>query len=280
MGEGGWCDSTLSIRGCLHIQQDLNYQTDRLDCVTLVNMTLALIGSRNLLEFKQNLFKIAYGANQFSNGFYSDDELSYRNRNNFISASFNLINQQEKRLEDVTSRGVFTHISKRAGAAIDIAKWFAFQDRPNVIASHVRVLKDSYGDQMADKVSSPEYTDAFSPQFVTIQYIPKNFLVKKVSLPKNRIIYPPDEKKSIKYKHLLFLKLSETVTVGILQVKIYKLLLAQVSMFLIWLYCISINFLLRRLSINRYAVNLITSIKHFVALLLKSAIVGEAVIKL
>ena len=179
MGEGNWCDIQFSTTGCPHIQQDLVYRTDSFDCTTLVNVALALIGSKDLSDFNRNIFQVSYGANQFSKG-YPTQELSYRNRDNFISASFNPINQANHRLEDVTAKFPFFHLlAKQTQATITRPKWFATQAKSDVIANHVRVLNASTGDAMAEKLSDPNNFDAFPDQIATIDYIPKEILAKK-----------------------------------------------------------------------------------------------------
>jgi|GEM_PF-576259 len=194
MGEGDWCNNNFNVRGCPHTQQDPIYRTDVLDCVTLVNIAMGLINSHTLAEFNNNIFHIAYGANQWSNK-YPANEVSYRNCDNFVSGSFNPINQKNKRLEDVTAHGVFSNLVKQTQATITRAKWFAFQAEPDVIASHVRVLEDKDGNAMADKLSDPDNFNAFPSQPVTIQYIPKNILVNKVTLSSQHTIYIADESK-------------------------------------------------------------------------------------
>lgn len=189
MGEGNWCDIQLSSTGCSHIQQDLVYRTDAFNCVTLVNLALALVGSQNLTNFNRNITQISYGANQFSKN-YPTQELSYRNRDNFISASFNPINNANHRLEDVTEKLPFFHlVAKQTQATITRPKWFATQAQPSVISNYVRVLNASVGNAMADKLGDSSNFDAFPDQIVTIDYIPKEILARKSGDNK----YIPDE---------------------------------------------------------------------------------------
>ena len=194
MGEGDWRNNNFNVRGYPHIQQDPIYRTDVLDCVTLVNIAMGLINSHTLAEFNNNIFQIAYGANQWSNK-YPINEISYRNRDNFVSGSFNPINQKNKRLADTTAHGIFSNLVKQTQAAITRAKWFSFQAEPDAIANHVRVLEDKKGDAMADRLSDPDNFNAFPSQSVAIQYIPKNILAKKVSLSSHHTIYIADESK-------------------------------------------------------------------------------------
>lgn len=185
LGEGDWCSASLQQKGCIHIQQDPIYRSDGFNCVTLVNFIMALIKADNLTEFNHNIVNIAYGADQFmSYRTHPTDTIAYYNRNNFTSADFNPVNQQNNRLVDIYNNKKWRQLfkMKKTSTIITRGRWFAFQAKPDVIQSNVRVLPRyaTQGSKMVDKFST-HYGAAYGPERVAIGYIPKSVLVTKNS---------------------------------------------------------------------------------------------------
>jgi hypothetical protein len=177
MGEGNWCGTNFSKTGCKHIQQDLTYRTDSLDCFTLVQLVLALVNTNNLATFQQRLLRIDYGADTIAG--MSGKAITYYNRNNFTSADFNPVNQKRGIIKDVTNTGVFKPYVKQTSAMIDRAKWFLYKARHYKLKKNVRVLRSQTGKSMVRRLED-HYASFYKPEKVSINYIPKQVLVKKV----------------------------------------------------------------------------------------------------
>lgn len=187
MGEGDWQpESSVYQPGATHIKQDPVYRLDGLDCQTLVQMTMALLYSSNLAEFDQTIIKVAYGAagNPFG------EVIHYYNRNNFVDADWNPINQQNGFLTDVTSQGNLAPYSETTSVDITRQNWFLFQQKN--LATNVRVLNDAYGLPMANRFMQT-YSELNFPRFglehVSIAYIPK----EKLALQQSTGSYQPDQ---------------------------------------------------------------------------------------
>jgi len=190
-GEGDWCEARFIHHGCPHIQQDPIYRVDGFNCYTLVTFVMSLIRAHQLDEFRQHIFDIGYGANRLTSR-YPANELSYRNRNHFISHSFNFINHITHRLKDVTDEGIFSDQVKSVHANIQIGAWFAMQARPDRVAHYVRVKNKLNAALMAHQLGDPNYVSAFTDRSVTIRYIPKSFFVKKMIYESGKIAYVPN----------------------------------------------------------------------------------------
>ncbi|PNT89218.1 N-acetylmuramoyl-L-alanine amidase-like domain-containing protein [Coxiella burnetii] len=186
-GEGDWC--TLTQRGCAHIQQDPLYRTDQFDCQTWVQTALALINARNINDYEKNILAIEYGAAH-------TDSIRYYNRNNFISSDFNPVNQASGLLKDVTNKGVFSSYARKTNALINRQKWFAYQAKPNLIGENVRVIRNADGLVMYHRLKNkyPAPFHVFSPETVTIAYVPKETFVKKSVDSKGTVRYQPNLK--------------------------------------------------------------------------------------
>lgn len=77
-------------------------------------------------------------------------------------------------------------------ADITRANWFAFQAKPSVIASNVRVFTDKTGEAMSKKLSN-SYSSFYKPENVVISYIPKYALVEESIDTGWQIHYSPNE---------------------------------------------------------------------------------------
>lgn len=174
-----------------HIQQDPIYRTDSFVCSTLVNVVLALIHANSLEDYHKNILTIKYGAAQ-----EPPSSVHYYNRNNFTSADFNPVNQKNGLLEDVTAKGVFKKLARKTSAIIDHQQWFRYQIKPDRIKNTVRVLSEENGQVMVKRAQAdyPAPFHHFTPQKISIDYIPKEVLIQKITLANGTFIYQPNKK--------------------------------------------------------------------------------------
>lgn len=177
-GEGDWCANDMTRHGCPHLQQDPIYRTDAFVCNTLVQTVLALIQSNTLAEFNRNIIAVRYGA-----AHEPSNPIHYYNRNHFISADFNPINQKNGFLRDVTEQGDLAHYVKQTSAVIDRQSWFDHNLQPKNLKATLRVLSSQNGEAMVDRARDhyPAKFHHFLPEKITIDYLPKGILVKKIS---------------------------------------------------------------------------------------------------
>ena len=89
------------------------YRLDAFDCVTYVNMVLALSLSRDQDEFLQYAAKVNYASG----------DLSYASRHHFMSVDWNTQNQQLGIVKDITA-DVLPGFTQVAHAMIDKPKWY------------------------------------------------------------------------------------------------------------------------------------------------------------
>lgn len=190
-GEGNWHAGDITHQTGVHIQQDPIYRTDSFVCTTLVNVVLAFINANTLQDYQKNILTIKYGAAD-----EPPSSIHYYNRNNFISADFNPVNQKNGLLNNVTSQGVFKSLAKKTSAIIDRQQWFTYQMKPDRIKNTVRVFSEENAALMIKDAQNqyPAPFHRFTPQKVTIDYIPKETLVQKIILGNGKIIYQPNEK--------------------------------------------------------------------------------------
>lgn len=175
MGEGDWQPTSSSYQpGAAHIQQNPVYRLDALDCQTFVQYSMAMLYSSNLAEFDQTLLKIAYGAAGNPDG----EIVRFYNRNNFVDADFNPVNQQNGYLKDVTTEGDLSVYAKNTTATITRQNWFLQQQKQ--LPHSVMVLHPESGADMVSRFKSV-YRHLSFPKFkqekVTISYLPKNTLI-------------------------------------------------------------------------------------------------------
>jgi hypothetical protein len=175
-GEGSWCGAKLSRRGCSHIQQDLVYRTDNMDCFTLVQFVLALVDAHSLSAFQQHIVQVDYGAASLFG--QPSNVVAYYNRNNFVSADFNPVNQRRGWIRDVSGQGIFKRYLKSTSAVIDHRQWFAKKAKAQQVKTNVRVLRASNGARMVKRLRA-HYASFYKPENVSITYIPKRVLVLK-----------------------------------------------------------------------------------------------------
>ena len=166
MGEGNWCDFKLTKTPCPHIQQDPIYRTDEFNCTTYTQTVLALIRATTLNQFKINLARIAYGANDTKT-------ISYFNRNHFTSSDFNRINESTHLIKDVTP-DIDKNKTRWKTTTINHQQWIQTQIKQSR-STLVRVLNAKQGESMLNKLHD-NIKNAPATRQVKISYIPKEDL--------------------------------------------------------------------------------------------------------
>lgn len=168
MGEGDWqASSRVYQPHGIHMKQNPVYRLDGLNCQTLVQMVMALYHSNSLSAFDQNYLKIAYGAAGNPNG----EIVHYFNRNHFIDADFNPINQKNGWLKDVTSGSPH---SQSIHATLTRQRWF-MQQRYQM-AKNIQVLSDAAGKEMLDHYNKHYSNMNFADKQIVMSYFPKEVL--------------------------------------------------------------------------------------------------------
>jgi hypothetical protein len=133
------------------IEPYLLYRMDGFNCQTLVQVVLALLQAKTTLDFELKLKHIAYGAEDGS------IKISYANRNHFIDADFNPINEQHGWIKDVTSQGKLAAYAKISYAHLERSAWFLKQ--------HVHVNAKALNNTR------------FQAEEIATSYLPKELLV-------------------------------------------------------------------------------------------------------
>jgi hypothetical protein len=175
MGEGDWQPtSKVYHSGAVHINQNPVYRLDGFDCQTFVQVAMALLYSNTLKDFDTNIIKIAYGAA----GNPQHQIVRNYNRNHFIEADFNPINQQHGWLSDATSGEQLVSHTKIMTAVITRQQWFLHKQRR--LAENVQVLSLENADSMVQRLKQ-FYANLpfahFKSELVSIRYLPKEHLV-------------------------------------------------------------------------------------------------------
>ncbi len=101
------------------------YRTDMFDCGTYVETVLALAESNNLQQFQKNILKIRY----------KDAQISYLNRNHFISVDWNPNNARNGYIKDITYKFVDPQGQPVAAIAVaDINKpgWYNKKNKSSI----------------------------------------------------------------------------------------------------------------------------------------------------
>lgn len=184
MGEGDWQGrSKIYKPGGLHLQQDPVYRLDGLDCQTFVQISLALLYSKDLNSFDETILKIAYGAAGNPMG----EIVHFYNRNHFVDGDLNPINQQNGFFADVTTHGELGRFTRSTSATITRLRWFVFKSQAP--KGTVRVLDGMHGEEMVkhlnnyrEEIKLPK----FHAQKVTMSYLPKETLAVESSYNKFR----------------------------------------------------------------------------------------------
>lgn len=174
MGEGDWQPTSTEYRpGAQHINQNPVYRLDGLNCQTFVQVAMALLHANNLSQFDKNILKVSYGAAGNPTG----QIVHYYNRNNFIDADFNPVNQRNGWLTDITSQGTLSSYTKKTHATITRQKWFLYQQKN--LADNVQVLTDASGPAMVKRFKTL-YSHLNFPHFdeqqIEVSYLPKEML--------------------------------------------------------------------------------------------------------
>jgi len=176
MGEGDWQPGSYTYKsGAAHIKQYPVYRFDGFDCQTFVQVVMSLLHAHSSDEFDERLIKIAYGAAGNPNG----NIVRYYNRNHFVDADFNRINNQHGFLEDITKDKRFEKISKSQTITITRNEWFKKQIAN--LEDNVKVLNDQDGLAMAARFQQ-YYQNLPFPNFkletIKINYLPKEELIR------------------------------------------------------------------------------------------------------
>lgn len=96
------------------------YRTDVFDCETYVETVLALAHAKNLSEFKPEINKIRY----------ANAQVSYLHRNHFTSVDWNINNQREGYIKDITCE--LPASCKVATAVIDKPNWYRMKQGSDI----------------------------------------------------------------------------------------------------------------------------------------------------
>ena len=161
-GESDW--SVAKKRGGVHVKQDPIYRTDKFNCQTLVQTILALLHSTTLNSFQHNILEVEYGGGGAGNAIH------YYNRNNFVSADFNKVNERHGFLQNVTPSFL-----PKVHALIDKDNWFNVQAKK--LQTSVRVLNDRNGAAMAKRFAHYAMLYPFAKKDVVLHYYRKEDLV-------------------------------------------------------------------------------------------------------
>lgn len=170
-GEGDWQPSSFSYKpNAAHVKQDPVYRLDGFNCLTFVQVAMALLYSYDLNSFDKNILKISYGAA----GNSTREIVHYYNRNHFIDGDWNPINRRNGWLSDVTSQGDLSSYNATTSVNLTRQNWFLLQ--LNDLSSTVRVLNSADGPAMLKRYQTV-YTalnyQHFDNENVTMSFIPK-----------------------------------------------------------------------------------------------------------
>lgn len=173
MGEGDWQPgSPIYQSGAVHINQNSVYRLDGFNCQTFVQTVMALMLSNNLQEFDRYYLKIAYGAAVNS----QHEIVRYYNRNHFIEADFNPVNQRNLLISDIISDSLRPY-TKKLNIRITRKKWFLNQQKN--LADTIHVFSEENGRKMINRfynvyprLSFPH----FNSEWISLRYIPKEWL--------------------------------------------------------------------------------------------------------
>jgi hypothetical protein len=92
--------------------QDPLYRSDAFDCLTYVATVLALAHAQNLSEFQQILSRLNYNSGK----------IDFFHRNHFVSVDWNIHNQQQHYVQDITAK-IYSEVLI-ANAKIDKPNWY------------------------------------------------------------------------------------------------------------------------------------------------------------
>jgi hypothetical protein len=173
-GEGRWCN--LDRRGCAHVKELPLFRIDKMNCQTFVQSGLALVQSHSLEDFRRKFIAVKYGAANQSN------QISYFNRNNFVSASLNSKLRRIRFTTEPTYSSGLVDLQEITSALITRNKWFAKQfETAEKLRNHVLVQIRADGEVMADRFANayPRNLARYSPLTQSISYLPKSHFFTK-----------------------------------------------------------------------------------------------------
>lgn len=143
------------------------YRVDAFDCQTYVDTVLALALANNLDSFKHYIRQVRY-----HNGL-----VSFIHRNHFTCLDWNINNQKQGFITDITSTLHNEHgqyIAKTAQAVIDKASWYDHFTRANIRIKHA-----SPQEQTQHLKQLKQKTHSLPQSVSTIAYIPLSALFDK-----------------------------------------------------------------------------------------------------
>lgn len=171
MGEGDWQPRSHTYQPyAAHIDQNLVYRSDGFDCLTFVQIVMALLYANNLAQFETEYINIAYHSSD------ANHLISYAQRNHFVDADFNPHNRVQQRLRDSTTTGIFAPFARSITTYIDRAAWF--KQHTTKLADTIQVFHPNLARPMYSHLLDLIRTSSTSsPKKITISYLPKQKLV-------------------------------------------------------------------------------------------------------
>jgi N-acetylmuramoyl-L-alanine amidase-like len=149
------------------IDQDPLYRTDQFDCTTYVSTVVALSLAHDLTQFKNMINKVRY----------KQGNVSFLTRNHFTSKDWNINNQRQGYVDDITTTIKAKDgkkIYKIAHAIIDKPNWYKHFSKKNIklIDTSTKTQQNRLNKLKQDAKALPKST-------ASINYIPLNKLFNK-----------------------------------------------------------------------------------------------------
>ena len=147
------------------------YRLNSFDCLTFVETTIALALSNNPQQFKKKIIQLRY-----KNG-----HIAFINRNHFTELDWNINNQKQGFLQDITANfhdATGSSVIKYATVTIDKANWYQY-----LTSNNIR-LKQPLDITPAKHLQQLRAAGAqFKPKTIKVAYIPLNILFDKHNHP-------------------------------------------------------------------------------------------------
>jgi hypothetical protein len=147
------------------------YRTDAFDCLTYVETVLAAALGHDIASFKQNLLKIRYKA----------AKPAYLNRNHFTDLDWNINNQQQGLVKDITLQIQDAHhqpIARVATAEINKPAWYAKRS-----LNTIRLENGNHLESQKRLDALKQKGQALPIAKVSLPYLPLKTLFKKNGEP-------------------------------------------------------------------------------------------------
>ena len=153
------------------------YRVDAFDCLTFVETVLALAEGDSLHSFQHFIKKIRY----------QDGRVSFITRNHFTDLDWNLNNQRNGFLKDVTATIHNEHqqsVAKIAEALINKSSWYQHLSK-----NRIRLVGSDPSEQMKRLKALKAEGQALLPQKVAIPYIPFSALFDHHAKPNQYLFH-------------------------------------------------------------------------------------------